>query len=357
MKTRHDQYVPILKWRQGQYIALERLKANVKEQLCPLLVIPPVEFDFEELRPKKTVEEHILPFPDRYLTKWGKSKAFIDLHDSLYSEFMSDGRHVLHYMFQELNGKDCKPVPVVKLANDTVYWDLIKSVASTQRFGVAFRLNLTDLMQPNADSVISSKMDYLEVERTDVDLILDLEQPESFEPYTIFANAIKTALSRLSQLQDFRSLIIAGVSIEMPGPRSAVEVTRHEWKLYQELVKVISTLRIPTFGDYTIESPEFIQEDMRKLNPAGKIVYTTDDSWYISKGTKFRGNASQMTDHCRNVVNSGFYQTPSYSYGDHRIMDTLNGIENNGNLGTWKKVGVNHHITFIVDQLSKFHGP
>lgn len=357
MKTRHDQYVPILKWREGQYIALERLKANIKEQLCPLLVIPPVEFDFEELRPKKTVEEHITPFPDRYLKKWGKNKAFIDLHESLYSEFMSDGRHVLEYAFQELNGKNCKPVPVVKLANETDYWNLIKGIVSTQKLGVAFRLSLTDLMQPKADSVIADKMSFLELEHTDVDLILDLEQPESFEPYSIFANAIKVALSKINHLQEFRSLIIAGVSIEMPGPRSTVEVTRHEWKLYQEIIKVFNTLRIPTFGDYTIESPEFIQEDMRKLNPAGKIIYTTDDSWYISKGTKFRGNADQMTDHCRNVVSSGFYKTPSYSFGDQRIMDTLNGTENTGNLGTWKKVGVNHHITFIVDQLSKFHGP
>lgn len=357
MKTRHDQYVPILKWREGQYIALERLKAKIKEQLCPLLVIPPVEFDFEEWRPKKTVEEHIAPFPDRYLKKWGKNKAFIDLHDSLYSEFMSDGRHILHYVFEELNEKDCRPVPVVKISNDAAYWGIIKSIISTQKLGAAFRLNLADLMQPSANSVISKKIDFLKVERTEIDLILDLEQPESFEPYTVFANAIKVALSRISQLQEFRSLIIAGVSIEMPGPRSTVEVTRHEWMLYQELITIFSSIRTPTFGDYTIESPEFIQEDMRRLNPAGKIIYTTDNSWYISKGTKFRGNEGQMTDHCRNVVNSGFYQGSSYSFGDKRIMDTLNGIENNGNLGTWKKVGVNHHITFIVDQLSKFHVP
>jgi len=39
--------VPILKWKMGEYQALQRLSTPVKDCLTPLLEIPPVGFDFE----------------------------------------------------------------------------------------------------------------------------------------------------------------------------------------------------------------------------------------------------------------------------------------------------------------------
>ena len=40
-------YVPVLKWKQGEYQALYRLSNAVKDNLTPLLEIPPIGFDFE----------------------------------------------------------------------------------------------------------------------------------------------------------------------------------------------------------------------------------------------------------------------------------------------------------------------
>lgn len=63
MKISSEKYVPILKWRQGEYQALFTLKAEVKDKVVPLLVIPPREYDFEEEKMKKTVHEHIETLP------------------------------------------------------------------------------------------------------------------------------------------------------------------------------------------------------------------------------------------------------------------------------------------------------
>lgn len=115
-------------------------------------------------------------------------------------------------------------------------------------------------------------------------------------------------------------------------------------------------LRAPTFGDYTIETPDFTNQDMRMIKPAGKIVYTSDDVWFVSKGTAYRDNPAQMAAHCRAIIQSGHYCGDSYSYGDKRISDTMKKIANTGNLSTWKQVGVNHHLTKVAEQLSNFHG-
>jgi hypothetical protein len=53
MNLRPDTYVPSLRWRCGEYQALFRLKDSAKDRIVPFVVIPEIEFDFEEWRPKK----------------------------------------------------------------------------------------------------------------------------------------------------------------------------------------------------------------------------------------------------------------------------------------------------------------
>jgi hypothetical protein len=64
-------YVPALRWRQGEYQALFRLATAAKDRIVPYITIPEVEFDFELWQPKKTVQEHVHPFPARFNAKWG----------------------------------------------------------------------------------------------------------------------------------------------------------------------------------------------------------------------------------------------------------------------------------------------
>jgi hypothetical protein len=101
MKIDSRKYVPVLKWRQGEYQALFLLDDEVKNFVVPLIVIPPREYDFEEQRMKKTVHEHIETFPKRLKQKWSTRLALIDSHESLENEKMDDGRLVIDFILQE----------------------------------------------------------------------------------------------------------------------------------------------------------------------------------------------------------------------------------------------------------------
>ena len=114
MKIEHNKYVPILKWRQGEYQALLRLANNIKDKIHPMIVIPPVEFDFEEWKAKKTVQEHIEKFGKRFCDKWGRN-ALIDLHHSLETEVMDNGLSVISHIFSELSAYECTGIPVCGL--------------------------------------------------------------------------------------------------------------------------------------------------------------------------------------------------------------------------------------------------
>lgn len=351
-------YMPILKWRMGEYQALMRLKTHIKDAILPLIVVPPVEYDFEEERPKKTIQDHIEPFAKRYSAKWGQRNSLIDLHESLERALMDDGSLVVTHIFTSLRSASLKATPVIKIDHNDAYLKAVKAIIAEDNNGVAIRLKLHHLMSPTLSNSINELVAFLDVSYRDVDLVIDLEVPQSFEPYTAFAQALSSAIKRIASINEFKSFTIAGMSLNLSEiRRPGGEPKRHEWFLYQHLLKALDGFRKPTFGDYTIENPEFISQDMRLINPAGKIVYTTENKWIVPKGKSFRDNMQQMISHCKTIMDSGEYLGKDYSAGDKRIHDTFNKIEGTGNQGTWKEVGVSHHITLVVNQLSKFREP
>lgn len=69
MPISQTDYVPILKWRQGEYQALLRLADPIKDHTVPLIEITPPDFDFETQTPLKTLDEHLGTFATRLQKK------------------------------------------------------------------------------------------------------------------------------------------------------------------------------------------------------------------------------------------------------------------------------------------------
>ena len=271
-------YVPALKWRMGEYQALFRLSDAQKDAITPLIMIPPREYDFEELRMKKTIHEHIEPFAKRMLNKWGTRPAIIDIHDSLEEAIMNSGDRVYPYIFEKLRELECNAIPVINFRRGGLFSSDIIQLIATDSQGVALRISLEDLMTPSINSDISSKLYELQVNRSETDLIIDLQEPESFEPYTDFSAALASTIGDIDHLTQFRSFVITGMSLKLSNIKKPGNVTpRHEWNLYKQLAADLVDLRVPSYGDYTIETPQFAEQDMRKMKPAGKIVYTRSE--------------------------------------------------------------------------------
>jgi len=351
------QYVPVLKWRMGEYQALHRLAGSVKDSIIPLLNIPPIEYDFEEKRLKKTAHEQVEQFPEKYETKWGGRTAFVDIDESLRDEFMDDGSSVVSYVFEELLDREQKPIPVTGINRSKNYQVVIKRAHNSIQNGLAMRIKMEEVIHPDISKHIADVLKVQNLKHDEVDLIIDLEAPRSFEPYNVFAKALSKRINSIENLRSFRSLVVVGTSVNIANIKPPGEILpRHEWGLYNELINEFAGNDTPMFGDYCIEMPGYTSLDMRLIKPAGKVVYTTEDSWLVRKGSAFRGNESQMIQHCKDVIASGFYKNDKYSWGDKRIKDTANNIEGCGSMTTWKQVGFSHHITLVVEQLSTLHG-
>jgi hypothetical protein len=193
-----------------------------------------------------------------------------------------------------------------------------------------------------------------------IDLVIDLAAPKVFEPYSNFAKIVASLFSELGDATKYRSLAIVSTAypesfaITKPGG----SFVRHEWQLYRALVAELSDSGIvPSFGDYGMERPEFPSLDMRVIKPGGKVVYTTPTDWLIRKGSAFRDNPEQMRQHCRDILNSGLFRGETFSAADEFIKNCANGGGSTSTLTMWKSVGMNHHMTQVVEDLSKYHGP
>lgn len=350
-----DMYVPALRWRMAEYQALMRLAAKAQERVVPYITIPEREFDFDSWLPKKTIHEHVHPFVARYEKKWGNRPAWIGVHPSIVDGVMNDGRDILTYVFDGLREFDAKAVPSIRLDAESRFQNSVAAIVGQDGQGVAIAVRLEDLMKKDAFARVVAMFRSLGVNEDEVDLIIDLGEP-NFEPYDTFSIALITALRRLGDLNRFRNLVLVGTAIPETFKGIAKgqdELPRHDWLFFQTLLlKLPSGMRRPNYGDYTIVHPDFTPQDMRKIKSAGKIVYTTGTSWWVRKGGAFRGNEGQMHEHCAALVGSGVFKGNDYSYGDDYIGKCAIKKAPPSNLTRWKDVAINHHMMHVLDDLS-----
>ena len=349
--------MPSLRWRQAEYQALLHLKPSIKAQIVPLIVIPDIEFDFEKRITKKTVHDHVSLFVTRFKKKWGTRPAWITLKESIALSRMDDGSHIFDYVFNGLRVENALAIPAVPLSTDPLTISAVSRAISYDNRGAGLIIRLEDLMKKSLAKSITALVNSLTVPLNETDLIIDLGAP-NFQPYTKFATALINAWNQLGSISKFRNCILLSTAIPNTSrniAKGSDVIPRHDWLFYQELMKKLPAgMRRPIYGDYTIVHPDFTPLDMRKIKVSGKIIYTTPKTWATRKGGSFRDNRGQMHDHCSMILNDSSFKFcgQSFSEGDRYISDCAHGLEGPSNLTRWKSVGINHHITLVVQDLA-----
>lgn len=361
MSTTVRDYVPVLKWRQGEYQALLRLDEVRRERVVPLIEITPPEFDFAEGKLKKTLEAQLEPFAHRLKAKWGVAPAFLDTFLLEPTARMPTGKHPLTYLMEEARKVGGQLTPVTSLERDLAHYNAVAGAVMIDGFGIAVRCTLDEIADPAFPKALEGLSENLGCDLSDVDLIIDLAA-KNFEPLEDLADLVVAILKSDSVYDAVRSLILIGTSFpasmaDIKGPSQTV--TRSEWLLYKKVVaKLPAGFEPPTFGDYAISSADMPKGDMRLLKPSASVRYTINDAWLITKGSNVRDNGfEQFRDRCGDVVNSGLALPAGYSAGSDYVRGCHAKTEKTGNLTTWRWVGTNHHITKVVDDLASLFGP
>ncbi|WOF43876.1 beta family protein [Sphingopyxis indica] len=357
----HLDYVPALKWRQGEYQALLRLSDAQKLRVVPLIEITPPEFDFELWVPKKTIDEHLATFATRLKAKWGPRPALLDCGLVEPAMRMADGTHPLSYLYDRAATLGANLIPVTNFERDADYQRAVCEIDAVGGTGAALRCGIEDMLDPEFDKTLDGLLGEIEINISALDIILDLRSP-AFEPQADLVAIVISALSGASAASECRSITLIATSF--PDSMGAVTPPlqfwpRREWLLYKAVRAALPAgFRTPGFGDYAIAGAEFAQMDMRVVKPSATIRYAVDDGWLIAKGVNVRDNGfAQCRTLSGSITTSPSYLGISHSAGSAYIDGCRAGTEKTGNLTTWRWVGTNHHIAKVVSDLATLHGP
>lgn len=360
MPTTILDYVPVLKWRQGEYQALLRLDDARRNFIMPLIEITPPEWDFDQQRLKKTIDAQLAPFAKRLKDKWGARPAFLETVLLDPSSRMVGGVHPLAFLMDQARAAGGVLTPVTGLERNLAHYNAVAAAMAIDGRGLALRCSLDEIAETKFSSQVASLLGSFSVGLSQVDLIVDLAA-KNFEPIADLSALVAALLQSDPLFQQARSLIVIGTSFpasmgDIKGP--AQIVPRHEWMLYKALIADLPAgFRKPSFGDYAISSTDIPGGDMRLLKPSATVRYAVDDAWLITKGNNVRDNGfGQYRDRCGDVITSGMAYPLGYSAGSDYVRGCHAKTEGTGNLTTWRWVGTNHHLTKVVDDLASFHG-
>jgi hypothetical protein len=349
-------YMPILKTKQGEFLALSLLNPSIQGYVVPLIEVTNIEFDNEENTTPKTIEEHLDTVTGRISKKWGRSNAFLDAH--LLNETSPGGIDPVTYIYDQLSSSIAFPSPVLRLSTPERIKKAISEIMTNHNLKeVAIRVSIADIMVQEFSENIRGLLDYFKLTPSLVHIVLDLASAD-FSNSDDFTDSILDHLKTFPEFLNWKSFTVSGGSFPKTNLIKTGESTvpRGEWIFYKKLMsklKVLESNRHINYGDYGIIAPGHFKFDFKKMDRSANIRYTHDDVWFVVKGNSIKLNGNgQYIDLANEIVKSDYYLGEHFSDGDNHLKKATLKDGKPGNTTVWKKVGFNHHFAKVMADLS-----
>jgi hypothetical protein len=268
-------YTPILRWKQGERIALVKLSPAAREDVTPNIVIMQGQFDpsSKPKNPSKVVRRKTSkkspPPPTEYLAKqiadaWGKTTFFLDASD--LNGTLS--KHPLDDISAKANAAGLSLAPSMKLSAPSVYAAAVARVAKQDGRGVALRITLDQIGN-------ATWMGKWPIPFAETDLIIDLAN--SVATVLALGRSIFAPFQSLHRANAWRSVTLAGGNI--PANLSGYTVgrtslPRAELQLWSSLKAANLDYQLH-FGDYTTIGPDATTEGIEGPDNQCKVYDKT----------------------------------------------------------------------------------
>ncbi len=351
-------YVPILKGKEGEYAALEYLYPDLKALIMPLIEVPAIPYDFASEAPAKSLDEHISNIPGKLHRACGAMPFYLDVPWFGEEERIANGKTALETILTALADFDSAPVPVVYRDSSSALKAAAGTYSASTGSGVCVRLLVEDFEDDiDLEGEVARLLAIVAPDDAPADLIIDLEDLGSKAGTASLV--ARSVFSMLPCKARWRRMILAAASFpeDLSDVSAATVVTlpRLEWDLWKYLQKKRSSLPRPEliFADYAMAHPVGKSLDPRTMRMSANIRYTTKDNWLVIKGRNVKQYGfGQYFELSRLLVERPEYSGRAYSWGDTYIGDCADATQGPGNATTWRKVGVNHHITLVARGLA-----
>lgn len=328
-------YIPVLKWKKGEHVALFNLHPDIKSRVYPCIEI-------------RTEKQH-----SRLVSKLSEVWEGSALVDYASPEGLLEGWRGGRY--STVLGKillgDLNLTPVINPFDHTSLSDplIVEQLQKCQK--VCLRVRLRDF--PTANDVSDACVNILTAIQNSgkaIEMIFDFgETPEELSNELVsYIVDLTTALDNLNFIQVF---LVSGAypTALKAGVHRIPRSDRELWKAVSSKAKNLNL----GYGDYTVVPATWEEvEGMQRGTIA--IRYALEKEWLILKGRSNKKEESiQLSEILVNLYSTDFKGAP-YSYGDKLISDKADATVpmNNKKGGTTYQIieGINHHITLVVNE-------
>lgn len=346
-------YVPILKGKKGEFLALRDLEPGTRDKLTPLIECKPVAWDFDKDCFKETVDVCIGNTYREIELSWPKkTPLFLDLRLLDPSDRMASGAHPVLYLLSKLHSADFYAIPVTSFPRDSAYHQAVRAVAKAH--GACLRLTLDEFRHPDSVKTCTAFLRFFQINPDQADLVIDLREVGEGQLSSIAASLVSTLMANISHIP-WRTVTVAGSAFpqDLSGRGAGFfELPRTEWKIWRSTLGH-SLPRQPTFGDYGILHHQWKELDGRKITLCANIKYTIAESWLVNRGCDVKSSAGfgQYRQLCRGLVGDSRYCGAAFSPADKFIADCAIGGPT-GNSTTWVRIGTAHHLAYVTKQVA-----
>lgn len=351
------QYIPILRTRQNERLAVADIPDDVRSIVAPLFDItaPDEEKDHDES--VAYIERNINQLAKRLS---GHPELLIDSSIMKAAIRLTNDIHPLLLAGTKLIESGIAVTPVSGLARDKAHWDAaIAIVEQLQHKQICLRLDNEDLQLPSdtTEAIRDLKQDLL----ADVEIII------LFDCESVFEDDLSSLGMRILRIiEDISPWVSDSVIVAACGmPKSIRQVAaisesayvkRKEINLWKHVKQLDKSGKIILFGDYTTINPnyEMIDPKITYRVTAPKIIYTLPNEWFVIRGKRLHDHgADQYFDLAADVVALPEYRGRDYSAGDEYIQLKADRIGNPGRPGTWVRPCLSHHLTLTAREVVK----
>jgi len=360
-------YVPIIKAKAGEFMALNKLKDKYSERIFPFFEIPKITDKTKELASLRGSTQLTKDYLDLIANgisgSCHSSVMFFDLFEWKPDAYVETGEHTYNYLYRNLSAKGLSVYPVVGFDRwpDIDYQNAIKSLSVSE--GTKYCLRIDSVSLDDAYDVdyfvttISEIMDDLGLSGQELIVLFDFGDVTRKSIVSLQAD-MQHLLNKVIKSFGCGAIIIAGCSYPIlindavKTEDSTDFVERREmiaWKILAEEHDVNLI-----FADYGIRNPSGANDIITK-HANGKIRHTIENKYFVARGhSKQKGNkGEQIYDLARVIVNSPHYLGESFSWGDAKIL-ACSRKEFKGRAQDWISYDTNHHISYIIEEVLEF---
>lgn len=360
------EYLPVLKWKQGEQGAVKPLSLAMKSRMLPIAELQDRTYDWEKGLYKKTWNEHLDKLALTTKNAWGKiHEIAVDMN----SEFMPNlSKKSRHRHFAKLWEAGVQAVPVI--GNYTSLPERMELFGVASQYGKSRWLLRYSFLEESEDLPSAAEVARwfhnavkdLGLDHRQVDAAVDLGHVGQWNVGAV-APAVAEIVSAVSSLGQWRrvAMLCGAFPTNLAGLTKGLHpIPRTDWELYGAVHKQLKDAPVkPLYGDYGVSHVKAFEGDPRMLKMSVNLRYADWTAWTVFKaGSAVVFGFDQYLDLCRLLISLPVYKGQSFSQGDENYYEKATDPDAGpGNASIWRRDATNHHLHMVLHQLSSLTLP